>query len=164
MCCAGDGSRVWSHQAPLPGEDIPRGNKMLHVHQPIGNIYLVATNSLMPTVLTVIKISQQGSAPPTHATLDLNLATIVPQASLTTTTSSKLAVVAGVVVTQQALGQLWITGQTMKVVTVQASTQTVPEGTFIIQVGYHCGGAAMLTEWRRAAACSCTCKLAGTQE
>jgi hypothetical protein len=116
---------VWSYQVLEPGQDEPRGNKMLHVHQPTGDIYLVATNELKPTVLTVVKISQQGNAQPSHATLDLDLATLVPQSSLTTTTGSKRAIVTGVALTQQ--GQLWITGQTK-------TLSTLPEGTFLIQV------------------------------
>ncbi|WIA37942.1 hypothetical protein OEZ86_001319 [Tetradesmus obliquus] len=106
-----DGSRVWSSQVPQAGQDEPRGKKMLHLHQATSDLYLVATNSLRPNVLTVIKITQQGSAAPSHAAVDVDMAmsTLALQKPQTTT-FGKGVIVTGVVLTQQ--GALWITGQT----------------------------------------------------
>lgn len=109
---------------PLPGQDEPRGNKMLHLHQATGDLYLVTTNELKPIKLVVIKISQQGSAPPSHAAVDVDMSTLVLPKP-TTTTSSKGVIVTGVVLTQQ--GALWITGQT------QTAGGNL-EGSFFIQV------------------------------
>jgi hypothetical protein len=96
---------------------------MLHVHQPTGDVYVVATNELKPAVLTVIKISQQGSRDPSHATLDIDVA--ARGLPTPTITSSKRTRVTGVAPTQQ--GELWITGQT-------STAANLAEGTFLIQV------------------------------
>uniref|UniRef100_A0A383WMZ7 Uncharacterized protein n=1 Tax=Tetradesmus obliquus TaxID=3088 RepID=A0A383WMZ7_TETOB len=64
----GDGSRMWSYQFGWAGEDEPRGRKMLHVNQFTGDIFLVVTNEIKTTTLTVVKttITTFTGGPPTR--------------------------------------------------------------------------------------------------
>jgi hypothetical protein len=98
---AGDGSRVWSYQVPVIGQDEPRGNKMLHVHQATGTASVVITNGLSVQGLRPTAIYQQIGGAPSHKF------TIVSPSGVTTTTSSKTGTVTGVALTLD--NELWWT-------------------------------------------------------
>ncbi|WIA30535.1 hypothetical protein OEZ86_000619 [Tetradesmus obliquus] len=104
-----DGSRVWSYQFGWPGQDEPRGKKMLHINEGSGHIYLVVTNAKVPNIITAVKVQQPTSTTPaTHATRNVDFW------PLTTTTIGKLVQVNGVVLNidpTSTYGGLWITGE-----------------------------------------------------
>jgi hypothetical protein len=100
---AGDGSRVWSYQVSRSGQDEPRGNKMLHVHQATGTSSVVTTNSANPPSLIIIAIYQQGSAAPSDSTIT----TIFRSYGLTTIPGSSIrGTVTGVALTLN--NELWV--------------------------------------------------------
>jgi hypothetical protein len=133
---AGDGSRVWSYQFGLAGNEEPLGRQQLHVNKVTGDIFLVTTNDLKGNTITAVKI-----VPPTSTTLASHTPLDIDFAPLTTTTPSRQVRALSVVLSVDAAsgsGGLWIAGSSEGCpAAVAAAGQTCPGGSadgFILQV------------------------------
>uniref|UniRef100_A0A383WMD0 Laminin EGF-like domain-containing protein n=1 Tax=Tetradesmus obliquus TaxID=3088 RepID=A0A383WMD0_TETOB len=107
-----DGSRVWSYQFGCPGQDEPRGKKMLHVDEGFGHIYVVVTNANNHTVITAVKVQQPTSTTPaSHTTQDVDFS---PLKTVKIGGQFPTVLVYGVALNIDPVsryGGLWITGE-----------------------------------------------------